>query len=186
MGKKNFYAAVIDAYQYSEVTEKRYKNFVDFAIAQWGEKEMKNQLRNYIDGDGETEIDWQEFFDEYYGYDTYYFALGEDGAELEDIEDNNVTLNEFCKKHKLLDAGRKNMNQITELRRAERRVFNASYRLSMALEELSNIATEIYGEDLQADLCSGGEIEFRRRGRDGYVDDYDYVRLEDIEKISRV
>ena len=79
----------------------------------------------------------------------------------------------------------KNMNQITELRRAERRVFNASNRLSAALEELSNIATEIYGEDLQADLCGGGEIEFRRRGRDGYVDDYDCVRIEDIEKLSR-
>ena len=79
----------------------------------------------------------------------------------------------------------KNMSQITELRRAERRVFNASNRLSAALEELSNIATEIYGEDLQADLCGGGEIEFRRRGLDGYVDDYDYVKIEDIEKLSR-
>lgn len=78
------------------------------------------------------------------------------------------------------------MNQIAELRRAERRVFNASNRLSTALEELSNIATEIYGEDLQADLCSGGEIEFRRRGHDGYFDDHDCVRIEDIEKISRV
>ena len=74
------------------------------------------------------------------------------------------------------------MSQITELRRVERRVFNASNRLNTALEELSNIATEIYGEDLQADLCSDGEIEFRRRGRDGYVDDYDYVKIEDIEK----
>ena len=76
----------------------------------------------------------------------------------------------------------KNISQITELRRVERRVFNASNRLNTALEELSNIATEIYGEDLQADLCSDGEIEFRRRGRDGYVDDYDYVKIEDIEK----
>lgn len=102
MGKKNFYAAVIDAYQYSEVTEKRYKNFVDFAIEQWGEEEMENQLRNYIEGGDETEIDWQEFFEEYYGYDVYYFALDEDGNELVDIEADNVTLNEFCKKHNLL------------------------------------------------------------------------------------
>jgi hypothetical protein len=102
MGKKNFYAAVIDAYQYSEVTEKRYKNFVDFAIEQWGEEEAESQLRNYIEWDGKTEIDWQEFFDEYYGYTIYYFALDENGGELEDIEDNNVTLNEFCKKHNLL------------------------------------------------------------------------------------
>ena len=64
-------------------------------------------------------------------------------------------------------------------------MFNASNRLSAALEELSNIATEIYGEDLQADLCGGGEIEFRRRGRNGYVDDYDCVKIEDIEKLSR-
>ena len=79
MGKKNFYAAVIDDYQYSEVTEKRYKNFVDFAIEQWGEEEMENQLRNYIEGSSETEVDWQEFFEEYYGYSTYYFALDENG-----------------------------------------------------------------------------------------------------------
>lgn len=102
MGKKHFYAAVIDGYQYSEVTEKRYKNFVDFAIEQWGEKEMESQLRKYIEEGDETEIDWQEFFDEYYGYDTYYFALDENSDKLEDIENNNVTLNGFCKKHNLL------------------------------------------------------------------------------------
>ena len=101
MGKKNFYAAVIDAYQYSEVTEERYKNFVDFAINQWGEEEMENQLSNYIE-ENNTEVDWQEFFEEYYGYDVYYFALDEDGNELDDLEDNNLTLNDFCKKHKLL------------------------------------------------------------------------------------
>lgn len=77
------------------------------------------------------------------------------------------------------------MSQITELRKAERRVFNASNRLSAALEELSNIATDIYGEDLQVDLYGDGEIEIRRRGRDGYFDDHDCVRIEDIEKISK-
>ena len=61
----------------------------------------------------------------------------------------------------------------------------AADRLSAALGELSDIATEIYGEDLQADLCGGGEIEFRRRNDDGYFDAFDCVRLEDIEKISR-
>lgn len=101
MGKKNFYAAVIDGYQYSEVTEKRYKNFVDFAIEQWGEEEMENQLSNYIE-ENITEVDYQEFFEGYYGYVVYYFAFDENGDELEDIEDNNVTLNEFCKKHNLL------------------------------------------------------------------------------------
>lgn len=74
------------------------------------------------------------------------------------------------------------MNQRTELRRAKRRVLDAAERLSAALGELSDIATEIYGEDLQADLCGGGEIEFRRRDKDGYFDALDCVRLEDILK----
>ena len=77
------------------------------------------------------------------------------------------------------------MSQRTELRRAKRRVLDAADRLSAALGELSDIATEIYGEDLQADLCGGGEIEFRRRNDDGYFDAFDGVRFEDIEKISR-
>jgi len=77
------------------------------------------------------------------------------------------------------------MSQRTELKRAESRVFDAADRLSAALGELSDIATEIYGEDLQADLCGGGEIEFRRRNDDGYFDTFDCVRFEDIEKISR-
>ena len=101
MAKKCFYAAVIDAYEYSEVTTVRYKNFVDFAISCWGEEEMETQLSNFLE-DGDGSIDWQEFFGDYYGYDTYYFALDEDGNELEDLEDNNVTLNEFCKKHNLI------------------------------------------------------------------------------------
>ena len=101
MGKKNFYAAVIDAYQYSEVTEERYKNLVDFVISQWGDEEMENQLSNYIE-ENTTEVDWQEFFEEYYGYDVYYFALDEDGNELKDLEDNNITLNNFCKNHNLI------------------------------------------------------------------------------------
>ena len=77
------------------------------------------------------------------------------------------------------------MSQRTELKRAESRVFDAANRLSAALGELSDIATEIYGEDLQADLCGGGEIEFRRRNDDGYFDTFDCVRFEDNQKISR-
>ena len=77
------------------------------------------------------------------------------------------------------------MSQRTELRRAESRVLDAANRLSAALGELSDIATEIYGEDIQADLCGGGEIEFRRKDKDGYFDALDCGRFEDIEKISR-
>ena len=74
------------------------------------------------------------------------------------------------------------MNRGTELRRAVRAVLDLENRLSLALSNLSSVATEIYGEDLQADLCGGSEIEFRRRGDDGYFDALDCVRIEDIEK----
>ena len=73
------------------------------------------------------------------------------------------------------------MNQRTELRRALRRVNDADNSLNAALTHLSEIASEIYGEDLQADFCGGGEIEFRRRGEDGYFDALDCIRVEDIE-----
>lgn len=101
MEKKCFYAAVIDDYQYSRVTSYRFKNFVDFAI--WClDDDIEEELKNYIDGTEKSSIDWQEFFEEYYGYTTYYFALDENGNELNDLEDNNKTLNDYCKKHKLL------------------------------------------------------------------------------------
>lgn len=74
------------------------------------------------------------------------------------------------------------MGKKTELMRNVNKVRDAENRLSYALSELSAIATEIYGEDLQADLCSGAEIEFRRRDKDGYFDALDCVRLEDILK----
>ena len=73
------------------------------------------------------------------------------------------------------------MNQRTELRRLLNQVYAASARLSVALAQLSDIATEIYGEDLQADLCGGSEIEFRRRDDSGYFDALDCIRIEDIE-----
>lgn len=62
-----------------------------------------------------------------------------------------------------------------------KQVIDLENRLSFALAKLSGIATEIYGEELQADLCGGTEIEFRRRGDDGYFDALDCVRIEDIE-----
>ena len=73
------------------------------------------------------------------------------------------------------------MTQRAELRRALNRVLDLENKLSGALAQLSDIATEIYGEDLQADLCGGSEIEFRRRGDDGYFDALDCVRLEEVE-----
>lgn len=101
MEKKNFYAAVIDGYKYSKVSIHRFKNFVDFAIWCW-EDTIDEALKNFISVKETEEIDWQEFFEDYYGYTTYYFALDENGNELDDLEDNNKTLNDYCKKHKLL------------------------------------------------------------------------------------
>lgn len=96
METKYFYAAVIDGYQYSEVSTIRYKNFVDFAIHCW-EEGIEDELKKYFKANA-YHTDWQDFFVDYYGYNTYYFALDEDGNELENIEDNNTTLNNYLKK----------------------------------------------------------------------------------------
>lgn len=71
--------------------------------------------------------------------------------------------------------------QRRELKRRVAQVYNAANKLSQALHNLSFAAIDIYGEDLQADLCNGGEIEFRKRGKDGYFDAFSCIRLEDIE-----
>ena len=75
------------------------------------------------------------------------------------------------------------MNKIQQLKKAEQKVLDASTALSSALGHLSSIASEIYGEELQADLCGGEEIEFRRSDEHGVVDDFDCIRIEDLEKM---
>lgn len=40
-------------------------------------------------------------------------------------------------------------------------VLRQKNKLDIATEQLSKRASEIYGKDLAADLCSGSEIEFR-------------------------
>ena len=72
------------------------------------------------------------------------------------------------------------MSKRTELLRQVRRVQEAESRLSVELQVLSSVASDIYGDELYADLCSGSEIEFRRNGGDGYVDSTDCIRLEYI------
>lgn len=51
--------------------------------------------------------------------------------------------------------------------------------LDCAMQALSNAATTAYGEELRADACGGDEIEFRRFV-DGYPNDNDCLRIEDI------
>lgn len=72
-------------------------------------------------------------------------------------------------------------NRERELRAIVNRIIRLSGELTMELGNLSNLASEIYGETIVADLCSGSEIEFRRvYGSEGFVDDYDCIRMEDI------
>lgn len=67
------------------------------------------------------------------------------------------------------------MSKAKKLMAAYNNVMKAESTLSMKLQILANIASEIYGDDLSADLCAGSEIEFRRND-----DAFDTIRLEDI------
>ena len=53
-------------------------------------------------------------------------------------------------------------------------------RLECKMGKLGRLATEIYGEELVADMCVGSEIEFRRLDDDGFVDADSTIRIEDI------
>lgn len=66
-----------------------------------------------------------------------------------------------------------------QIQRLYDRCLDLDASLAAALGTLGKAASEIIGEELRADLCEGGEIEFRHMVGD-YVDDYDCVRLEDI------
>lgn len=51
------------------------------------------------------------------------------------------------------------------------RVLSASHRLNGELSVLGNMASEVFGAEYIADLCNGGEIEFRPIMEDGVADD---------------
>ena len=53
-------------------------------------------------------------------------------------------------------------------------------RLECKMGELERLATEIYGEELRADMCAGSEIEFRKLDDDGFVDAESTILIEDI------
>jgi predicted thioredoxin/glutaredoxin len=53
---------------------------------------------------------------------------------------------------------------IRRFNKAVDKVLDKSNELVNALEELSSLASEIYGEELIADICDGEEIEFRVNG----------------------
>ena len=53
-------------------------------------------------------------------------------------------------------------------------------RLACKMGKLGRLATEIYGEEIIADMCTGSEIEFRRLDDDGSVDADSTIRIEYI------
>ena len=53
-------------------------------------------------------------------------------------------------------------------------------KLECKMGELGRLATEIYAEELVADMCVGSEIEFRRLDDNGYVDADSTIFIEDI------
>ena len=52
--------------------------------------------------------------------------------------------------------------------------------LSVQMQELSRLASEEYGQDLQADICNGNEIEFRIVEENGSPDDFWTIRIEEV------
>ena len=53
-------------------------------------------------------------------------------------------------------------------------------RLSNKLQELSLAVSERLGYDVVADMCKGGEIEFRRILEDGVPDANSCILIEDV------
>ena len=72
----------------------------------------------------------------------------------------------------------------TGLREAYDQVLDASNRLSAAQQKLGRIASDLIGFEVVADICGGEEIEFRSINDDG-SDDYDCIRIEQIEQLTK-
>ena len=69
--------------------------------------------------------------------------------------------------------------QLKLVKRQYQKVLQASRMLSNSLQLLSIAASRLYGEELDAEICAGGEIEFRTAndpdGLNGIA-----LRIEDI------
>ena len=70
-------------------------------------------------------------------------------------------------------------SQINLVKRQYQKVLDASRTLSNSLQYLSIAASRLYGEELEAEICAGDEIEFRTAndpdGLNGIA-----LRIEDI------
>lgn len=67
-----------------------------------------------------------------------------------------------------------------QLLSAYKKVEDAERKLMFAAQDLSRIASDYLGYEVNAELCAGSEIEFRRVLKDGLSDDISTIRLEDI------
>jgi hypothetical protein len=71
------------------------------------------------------------------------------------------------------------MATIKELNRTYKKALDYSNKLMCALEDLSVIASNLYGKPLVADMCNGGEIEFRTEDDPDGLESTS-LRIEDI------
>lgn len=73
------------------------------------------------------------------------------------------------------------IKMIEKVARAESRVYDADTKLSAALTKLGETVSKATGEKFVAEMCHGGEIEFRHAGDDGIaIDDFEVVGIESI------
>lgn len=67
-----------------------------------------------------------------------------------------------------------------KLKSMEQKCYKIESELDAALSKLSIMASEILGYEVCADLCHGGEIEFRRVDDFDVVDSFDCIRMENV------
>ena len=70
-------------------------------------------------------------------------------------------------------------NQIKLVKRQYQKVLDASVVLSNSLQFLSIAASQLYGEELEAEICAGEEIEFRTANDPDSLNGIT-LRIEDI------
>ena len=67
-----------------------------------------------------------------------------------------------------------------KLKLLEYKCYDAEARLNEALSDLAIAASEVLGFDVNADICTGNEIEFRRVDEFGLTDAESFIYMEDI------
>lgn len=68
----------------------------------------------------------------------------------------------------------------SKLIRKQNQVLSSFNKTMGFLEDLSILASEAYGEDLVANLCNGGEIEFRTSNDPDGLNSDCFIRIEDL------